>query len=494
MIKKYHKLANSKCNILVIGDVMVDEYYSGSVNRISPESPVPVFNYKENYYRAGGAANVAANIAALKGKVSLMAIIGRDEYGNILKDILQDLNINHKWVITDQNKITTVKTRLLAQNYQQMIRIDREDNKEISIDLQEMLLEELKANINQFDIILVSDYLKGFLTEEFLQRVIQICNQSNKKVIIDIKGGNLKKYKGAYLLKPNKKELSDILKFKILKDDEIIGAAKQLKREANTKAVLVTCGEKGMVLIDEKDEEMQISAIAKEVFDVTGAGDTVLSYLGFSIANKLSLNESAQVANVAAGIKVGKVGTSIVRLDEVAEYYYRTSEKSVKIISIDEYLKIKLNYQNKKVVFTNGCFDILHIGHIRYLKKAAELGDKLIVGVNSDNSIKRIKGEKRPIISEKDRIEMLASLVFIDHIIKFEENTPYELIKIIQPDVLVKGSDYKPEEVVGKEIVERNGGKVVLMPLEEDFSTTSIIEKILLTYGKKGGVYGKGNY
>lgn len=237
-----------------------------------------------------------------------------------------------------------------------------------------------------------------------------------------------------------------------------------------------------MVLIDEDDNVNHIPTIAREVFDVTGAGDTVLSYFGCSIANGLSLYDSAVIANVAAGIKVGKVGTSTVRLEEVEQFFNNRLVRTEKIITLEEYSNIKKGYTNKTVVFTNGCFDILHVGHIRYLKQAAELGDILIVGVNSDKSIKRVKGEKRPIISEKDRIEMLANLDFIDFIIIFDEDTPYELIKLIQPDFLVKGGDYKIEDIVGKDIVEKKGGKVVLIPLIEGVSTTNIVEKVLSTY------------
>lgn len=481
-MKSYIKLQNSTSNILVIGDVMIDQYYCGYVNRISPESPVPVFNYKDSYYRLGGAANVAANLVSISGKVSIMSVIGNDMYGSILKDILKDSNIDYKLVVSDENRTTTVKTRLLAQNNQQMIRIDRENNEEITIDLQNILLDKLELNIEKFDIVLVSDYLKGLLTERFLQGVIQICNDNNKKVIIDIKGDNLNKYKGAYLLKPNNKELEDILKWKVSNDDELVEAAKKLKKESKTKAILITCGEKGMVLIDEDDNVNHIPTIAREVFDVTGAGDTVLSYFGCSIANGLSLYDSAVIANVAAGIKVGKVGTSTVRLEEVEQFFNNRLVRTEKIITLEEYSNIKKGYTNKTVVFTNGCFDILHVGHIRYLKQAAELGDILIVGVNSDKSIKRVKGEKRPIISEKDRIEMLANLDFIDFIIIFDEDTPYELIKLIQPDFLVKGGDYKIEDIVGKDIVEKKGGKVVLIPLIEGVSTTNIVEKVLSTY------------
>ncbi len=478
----YTKLKNSMSHILVIGDVMIDQYYCGYVNRISPESPVPVFNYKDSYYRLGGAANVAANLVSISRKVSLMAIIGNDTYGSIVKDILRESNIDYKFVLSDENRTTTVKTRLLAQNNQQMIRIDRENNEEVAINIQNILLDKLALNIEEFDIVLVSDYLKGLLSEEFLQKVIQICNANNKKVIIDIKGNNLNKYSGAYLLKPNNKELEDILKCKVSNENELVEAAKKLKKEANTKAVLVTRGEKGMVLIDEDDNVKHIHTIAREVFDVTGAGDTVLSYLGASIANGLSLYESAEIANVAAGIKVGKVGTSVINFKEVEQYFNNRQASIKKVVTLEEYASIKKDYTNKTIVFTNGCFDILHVGHVRYLKQAAELGDILIVGVNSDKSIKRLKGEKRPIICEEDRIEMLANLDFIDYLIIFDEDTPYELIELIQPDLLVKGGDYNIEDVIGKDIVEKKGGKVVLVPLVEGFSTTNIVEKVLSTY------------
>lgn len=481
-MRKFEILKNPKCNILVIGDVMIDQYYRGDVSRISPESPVPVFKYDGSYCRLGGASNVAANLSAIAKHVSLMSIVGNDSDGKKLKDILKDTNINYELVIEDSNRITTVKTRLLAQNKQQMIRIDKEDNVDISRKIEDDLVKKLELNIMKFDIVLISDYLKGLLTESFLQKVIKICNKNNKKVIIDIKGENLRKYKGAYLLKPNIKELSDIIKCKISNTNELVKAAQKLKIKTDAEAILVTCGENGMILIDEMNNTIHIPTTAKEVFDVTGAGDTVLSYFGYCIANGLSLRDSAEIANIAAGIKVGKVGTSVVNIEEVEKYYNETSSNIRKVITAEEFLSLKNKYIDKMVVFTNGCFDILHVGHVRYLKKAAELGDILIVGINSDESVRRLKGEKRPIICQEDRIEMLSSMSFINHIIMFNEDTPYELIKYIQPNILVKGSDYDIEDVVGKDIVESNGGKVTLIPLVEGVSTTNIVEKILLGY------------
>lgn len=483
-MKEYKVLKNLKTKILVIGDVMVDQYYCGLVNRISPESPVPVFNFLHSYLRAGGAANVAANIASININVSIMSVIGSDYYGDKLKKILEELNICVKYLYEDCSRKTTVKTRLLAQNNQQIIRIDQEDNFNISAQIENILLEMLKSDIEQFDIILVSDYLKGLLTESFLQNVIQICNYSNKKVIIDIKGKNIDKYNGAYLLKPNNKELGEIMMSEISNEKELIEAAKNLKCHTKAKSILVTCGEKGMILIDEDDSIKNVSAVAKEVFDVTGAGDTVLSYLGCCIASNMSLIESAKIANIAAGIKVGKVGTSIVKLEEIENYVNNNLSVNRKIVTVEEYLNIKDKYADKKVVFTNGCFDILHVGHVRYLKKAAELGDILIVGVNSDDSIRKLKGNKRPIIFEKERVEMLASLDCIDYVIVFNKDTPYDLIQTIQPNFLVKGGDYKPEDVVGKDIVEKYDGKVVILPFVEGSSTTDIIEKILSVYDK----------
>lgn len=473
----------SKAKVLVIGDVMIDQYDCGTVNRISPESPVPVFQFKNSYFRLGGAANVAANLAGIIGQVSLMSVVGDDNTGKQLLESLSNFNIDTSLVIIDSTRSTTLKTRILAQNNQQILRVDHEDTSEISRTIQIQMLDALKEKLQDISVIIISDYLKGVLPIEFTKKVINLCNANGKKVIIDVKDKNINKYKNAYLLKPNLLELNNILGRKINGKSDLIESVYLLKEKSNCSAVLVTLGEQGMILLDENNEIESIPTMTKEVYDVTGAGDTVIAFLTSSIANGLKLVDSAKIANIAAGIQVGKVGTSIVQIFEL-EKYYTTYESGIdKCIDAPRFNLLKSHWHDKKVVFTNGCFDILHVGHIRYLKKAAELGDILVVGLNSDNSIKRLKGNDRPVNREKDRIEMLSELDFIDYIIVFNDDTPYEVIKTIEPDILVKGGDYTLESVVGKDIVESYGGEVKIIPVVEGFSTTNIIGKILVQKG-----------
>lgn len=478
IILKLEKFKKSDVNILVVGDAMLDRYECGTVNRISPESPVPVFNYKKSYSRLGGAANVCLNLIDLCNKVELMSIVGDDYHGRELIGKLKHKNIDTDLVIRDASRPTTIKTRILAQNNQQLLRIDHEVNKDISSEIQRILLSKFKDIIINIDIVLITDYLKGMLTEEFLLEIINICNNYDKKVIIDVKDRNISKYRNAYLLKPNLKELEDILNIKISNNEELREAVLILKQISNCKVVLVTLGEEGMLLNDEKGNFLHLPSHAKDVYDVTGAGDTVLAFLGAAIGNNFTLEDSVRIANLAASIQVSKVGTDIVTLKEIEKLTIGNTSYENKIISLEMYDEIKDQLLNKDIVFTNGCFDILHIGHVKYLRKASELGDLLIVAVNSDASVKKLKGESRPINPERDRLEMLAQLDFIDFVILFDEDTPYNLIKAIMPKVLVKGADYTIEEVVGREIVESNGGHVKLIQLVEGISTTQIIEKI----------------
>lgn len=483
------KLLDNRKKILVIGDVMLDEYYYGSAERISPEAPVPVFNYKRENSVLGGAANVAANIAANIAancsNVYLMAVIGEDLNGVKMVNLLVEKGIDTSFIIKDRSRITTVKTRLLAQNNQQLIRIDSEDRQDISRDIETALLSILTSGIKKFDIILISDYLKGLLTLRFTQEIIRIANEHGIKIIADIKDKNLDKYRGAYLLKPNKRELEDLTGCSLKTDDDIVGAIRLLKSKTDAKSCLVTLGSRGMVFLDQNNEIHYENALAKQVYDVTGAGDTVLAYLGLCFANGLKSEDCIKISNIAAGIKVGKVGTSTVTLKEIIDYIQsqnRRNQKYEEMSSADNLEALNSARKGKTVVFTNGCFDILHVGHIRYLKKARDLGDILVIGLNTDQSVKRLKGEKRPIISEDERAEMLESLSFVDFVIKFDQDTPYELIKLIKPDILVKGGDYSPEQVVGKDIVEGYGGKLEIIELIEGAATTNIIWKVLDSY------------
>lgn len=467
----------NKKNILVIGDVMLDTYCSGDITRISPEAPVPIFKKNKESSVLGGAANVAANLVAAEQNVSILTIIGKDDNGEKMLKILSDYHINTDLVLRTSRR-TTEKTRFLANNNQQIIRLDVEDTTLLKEEECDVLLKNFEECVERFDLILLSDYLKGLLTYEFTQGIIDIAKRKDVRVIIDVKDTNVEKYIGAYLIKPNLKELQELTGMVVQNDDEIIIASEELRKKCNCQYILTTCGARGMVLVGD-EAPFFIESSGKEVFDVTGAGDTTIAYVATCLANNFVIKDAVKIANFAAGIQVSKVGTSAVYLGEIYEILRKEDRGVVcKLISgklVDNFKKFNVG---KNIVFTNGCFDILHIGHMRYLQEAAKLGDILVVGLNSDASVKRLKGTSRPINSELERAEMLCAFEFVDYVIIFEEDTPLELIKKIQPDVLVKGGDYENEYIIGTNEVESRGGKLVLIPFVEGKSTTNIIEKI----------------
>ncbi|WP_138310456.1 MULTISPECIES: D-glycero-beta-D-manno-heptose 1-phosphate adenylyltransferase [unclassified Clostridium] len=464
--------------ILVIGDVMMDVYYEGEVNRISPEAPVPIFMKKSERNVLGGAANVAANLIAANQQVSMMTIIGDDSVGAEIIRKLKDASIDTRFVIRTKRH-TTTKVRFIASNNQQVMRLDEEDTFSITSEECEKFLLMLKDEIGQFDLVVFSDYLKGLLTYDFTQGVIKIAKEVGIKVFIDVKDSNVAKYKGAYLLKPNQKELHVLTGLPVETEEEIIIASQELRRNSACQFVLATCGSKGMRLVGDK-EVFIVNSVGKEVFDVTGAGDTTISYLCACAANNMDLKRAVEIANYAAGLQVAKVGTSAVYVDEVLEVVRNEKEGVIhKLVDYKKAKDIRKIHEKRQIVFTNGCFDILHVGHIRYLQEASKLGDLLIVGLNSDSSVKRLKGDNRPINTERERAEILCALEYVDYVILFDEDTPYELIKVIQPDVLVKGNDYKPNEVVGRDIVEARGGRLELIKVVKGKSTTNIVDRII---------------
>lgn len=464
-------------HILVVGDVMLDKYYVGDVRRISPEAPVPVFRKKLERSVLGGAANVAANLVAANQQVSVMSIVGDDSNGETMRHLFEDMNIDVSLVDCLQRS-TTIKTRFLADNNQQILRLDVEDTDAITKQECTQLLYHLQERINEFDLVLMSDYMKGLLTHELCQGIIKMAKLNSIPVVIDVKDPKYGKYYGATLLKPNLNELRALTGKKVETDQEIVEAAEELRKRCNCQYVLATLGAKGMVLVGDA-EPYFVKSLAREVYDVSGAGDTTIAYLATCMANGIPIHEAVDIANYAAGIQVGKVGTSSVYWQEVRELISNEDHgASHKILSSDDVNRFRKDNAQKKIVFTNGCFDILHVGHKRYLQQAATLGDILVVGVNSDASVRRLKGPSRPVNNEQDRAEMLSAMGFIDYVAIFDEDTPYELIKKIQPDVLVKGGDYKPEEVVGKAIVEARGGRLELISFVEGKSTTNIINKI----------------
>ena len=475
MIKSINDI--KKHNILVIGDVMLDTYFTGDVKRISPEAPVPIFRKKKERSVLGGAANVAANLVAAGQNVSMMAMVGNDETGERLRAIFNEQGVDTSLVIS-LNRSTTEKTRFLASNNQQVLRLDVEDTFPLGIEDCEKMLNALDEQVDKFDLIVLSDYMKGLLTYEFTQGVLQRAKSKGIPAIIDVKDPKVDKYKDAYLIKPNLKELQDLTGITVETDDEIIEASRKLRDVCSAKYILTTCGARGMVLVGD-DEPYFIESVGKEVFDVTGAGDTTIAYLAACMVNCFEMKDAVDIANYAAGIQVSKVGTSSVYWKEIREHL--ASEEDItshKILTGNAVDTFRIENIDKKIVFTNGCFDILHVGHIRYMQEAAKLGDILIVGLNSDASVKRLKGPERPVNNQDDRAEMLSSLEFVDYVVIFDEDTPYELIKKIQPDVLVKGGDYNPDNVVGKDIVEARGGELKLLHFVEGKSTTNIINKI----------------
>lgn len=464
-------------SVLVVGDVMLDIYYKGDVKRISPEAPVPVFRKRSEYSVLGGAANVAANLVAADQDVSILSVVGDDADGKILRGALEQMGINTR-LLESLERSTTVKTRFIADHNQQLLRLDVEDTDPLTERESDLLLWKLKEQIDQFDLILLSDYRKGLLTHTFTQGVIRIANANRIPVMIDVKDPDVGKYRHAYLLKPNKKELQDLTGLPVDSDEEIIRASRKLREDCACTYVLTTCGARGMVLVG-VGEPFFISAVGQEVFDVTGAGDTTIAYLAACTANHFPMKESVEIANYAAGIQVRKVGTSLVRWREVREFLTGKKEGAGhKLLQGEALDSFRKDHENQRIVFTNGCFDILHIGHIRYMQEAARMGDILVIGLNSDASVKQLKGPERPVNSEEDRAELLCALGFVDYVTIFDEDTPWELIRKIQPDVLVKGGDYKLDQVVGRDIVEGRGGELVLIPLVEGKSTTRLLDKI----------------
>lgn len=475
------KLDNiTKKNILVIGDIMLDRYYFGTSKRISPEAPVPILKKKEEKIVLGGAANVAVNIAKAGQKVTVLSVIGEDIQGNNLIYLLQKNNIDTSLIIKDKNRCTSVKTRFIGQNNIQMFRFDEEMTEPIQQESSNKILNMLEKCISNYDIVVISDYNKGLLTVENTKKMIEIANKNNVRTLIDVKEPKYEKYKNAYIIKPNLEELNQITGMRVDSEEQILEAARTLLKEANCNYVLVTRGKDGMMLVSKEDFK-NIQCMSREVYDVTGAGDTVISYLATCIANEITLLDAIQISNYAAGVGVSKMGTYAVSINEIQAYIEEENNVQLKnkIVTADKLEEILETKKNKKVVFTNGCFDIFHVGHSRYLRETSKLGDILVVGLNSDSSVKRLKGEKRPIVTQNERAELLASLEFVSYVVIFDEDTPYNLISKIKPDIITKGGDYNPNDVVGKDIVESYGGKVVICPLIQGKSTTNIIEKIL---------------
>ncbi|EAH8851081.1 D-glycero-beta-D-manno-heptose-7-phosphate kinase [Campylobacter lari] len=449
-------LSFKKPKILVVGDFLVDHYIWCDCTRISPEAPVMVLKSQKEDKRLGGAGNVYANLKSLGADVFALGLVGDDESGRFLKE-----NLNAR-LLVEKDRKTPLKSRVLSHS-QQVLRLD--DENDFDTKLEDEIIQEYKKIAKDYDAIVLSDYAKGVLTSKVTKALIEHANTLNLPILIDPKGSDFSKYQNATLLTPNKKEAIQALG--VEKIDNLEKALKKLKDDLNLTYSIITLSEEGIALYDEKLHI--IPAKALEVYDVTGAGDSVIAMLAYALALKVDIIKACELANDAAAVVVAKVGSVSVSLEEIKNLKKASFEDKIK--SKEELVKL---LQNQKVVFTNGCFDIIHYGHIKYLEKAKKLGDILVVGLNSDESIKRLKGNLRPINLEFQRACMLASMYFVDYVVIFNEDTPYELIEFLKPDVLVKGADYKDKEVVGSNLVK----KVELIDFEDGFSTTNIINRI----------------
>jgi D-beta-D-heptose 7-phosphate kinase/D-beta-D-heptose 1-phosphate adenosyltransferase len=467
----------------VIGDLMLDEYLWGRAERISPEAPVQVVDVAREDLRLGGAGNVINNLVALGCQVSVCSVIGGDENGTILQHVFTGKGVDVSGLFEDPKRLTSKKTRVLAAN-QQIVRIDRETREPLGADLEARIIDFVCKRVEEFDVILCSDYLKGVLTHAVVAAVISFGREQRIPVVIDPKGNDYSKYRRATILTPNRREAEIASGIPIADDEGLHAAGESLLRELELDALLITRSEQGMSLFQQKGS-VHIPTVAREVYDVTGAGDTVLAVMGLALACGEDFQAAATLANLAAGIAVGKVGTSTVAPEEVIEevgHGHRDSDSKIKNLDVLAEIISAEKGRGRNVVFTNGCFDLLHAGHVKYLQKARTFGDLLVLGLNSDASVRRLKGDKRPLIDQEERAHLLAALDCIDYLVIFDEDTPLRLIETLRPAVLVKGGDYTPDAVVGRELVESYGGRVELVQFVDGKSTTGIIEKILQSY------------
>ncbi|MCI2109557.1 MAG: D-glycero-beta-D-manno-heptose-7-phosphate kinase [Acidaminococcaceae bacterium] len=466
--------------IAVIGDVMLDRYFYGEVKRISPEAPVPVNHVKRITSVLGGAGNVAANLAHLGCKVYMGGVTGRDDNRKLLEGKLKEAGINYSGLVPSPKRSTITKLRIIGAR-QQMVRLDFEEVGDLLNQEGEKLLAWLQKMLKSgLDGIVLSDYAKGVCSQSFCQQVIELAHKHKVPILVDPKGSDWTKYTGCDFITPNVKEMGEAVGKAISNEDSSVQQAAALARDKfKIKNVVVTRSEKGVTLVN-KDTVINQSATAQEVFDVSGAGDTVAAVLLAAVAAQMPLAQALDISNKAAGIVVSKVGTYPVHREELLQNVLaesRINGTGYRPMSRKEIVSLAKTWRaaGEKIVFTNGCFDILHVGHVTYLEQAAKLGRHLIVGLNSDSSVRKLKGATRPLVHENDRARVLASLGCVDAVVLFTEATPTQLIKGIRPDVLVKGGDYKIEEVAGREYA----GEVKILPFEEGYSTTGLVEKIV---------------
>lgn len=464
--------------LLVLGDVMLDEYLKGQVERTSPEAPVPVVRAENETSRLGGAANVAHLARALGADALLFGVVGDDGAGRRFFAQCEAVGIDASNVLVAETRPTTRKLRVLAQ-HQHVLRVDWEEQRPIRAEMEVQVLERLRS-IEPPDAMVISDYAKGFLSPAVLEGAIALAREWDIPVLVDPKYADLTRYRGATVIKANLKEFETALGHRIGDDLEeaLTQASVSVLEETQSEVLIVTLGDQGLALFPRQKEPVFVPTSGQDVFDVSGAGDAVITVLALSIALNVAIEDAARLANEAAGVAVGKSGVAVVSPGELAARFVHGAHD--KVVSRDE-LPSRVAWwrvQNQKIVFTNGCFDLLHVGHLHLLREAAREGDILLVAVNSDDSVRRLKGENRPLISSTERTALLAALDCVDAVVVFDEDTPRELLDEVRPDVLAKGADYAVDEVVGKNRIEKDGGKVVLIRLVPDRSTTDLVERI----------------
>jgi D-beta-D-heptose 7-phosphate kinase/D-beta-D-heptose 1-phosphate adenosyltransferase len=472
-------------SILVIGDVLLDRYWFGDTSRVSPEAPVPIVKIASTDNRPGGAGNVALNIAALGVKVTLLGITGKDEAAHLLNEQLSSAGVTHDLCAFDNVK-TIIKLRVISR-HQQLIRVDFEENM-VGIN-QEILLDRFKKHLSETKLVVLSDYNKGTLADP--QRFIQMARKANVPVIVDPKGNDFSIYQHATILTPNRKEFEAVVGV-CHSEQDIISKGRELLHKYHLGALLITRGEAGMTLI-QADSTAHLPAYAREVFDVTGAGDTVIATLGAAVAAGTDFISATALANLAASIVVSKLGAATVSAPELQVAITGQASFSSGIMNDEQLLQAvnAVRMQGKRIIFTNGCFDILHAGHVTYLQLAKQLGDYLIVGVNDDSSVRKLKGEGRPVNNIEHRMTVLAGLGVVDWVIPFADETPERLLRLLKPDVLVKGGDYHLDQIVGADIVRTYGGDVRIMKHNITTSSTSLLNQ-LTQYGALQEVVNEG--
>ena len=464
----------SKAKVLVVGDVMLDQYWFGETARISPEAPVPIVNIENMENRLGGAANVAMNICSLGASVALVGVTGNDEYADKLTSLLSNTSINSN-IIRDKNFKTSTKLRVVSRN-QQLLRLDYENN-QYEFDTA-TVIDACQKFISKHEVVVISDYGKGTVNQ--VEEIIEVARREKKFIVVDPKGNDFRRYNNANMITPN---YSEFIQVSGSCEDEIEleEKAKEMRRDLNLDALLITRSQKGMSLFAKGEPARHFSTQAQEVYDVTGAGDTVVGLLASAVSANYSLIDAVKIANLGAGISVSKLGTVSVTVNDLDNSLKMFTSRGKRVTDLNKLKQSVLDAKNnnEKIVFTNGCFDLIHQGHIACLRDAKSRGDRLIVAINDDMSVKKLKGDDRPICSLENRIAVLEELSCIDWIVSFTEDTPLHLIKELKPDVFVKGGDYKKEQLAEYKLVNEYGGEVVITPYIEGCSTTEIIDSIV---------------